>query len=137
MLERLLSDISPEVARVLDGALCGRELSADDALLLHLPIVKGKGRPQPARIEGGRLKYGPDRPRGRGFRFEVGVARPSTGGHETLRAIVEGGYSSSAQISDVVPHLDTNRLQFVARRPATHGVQKTCKRLPCGGRIRQ
>src|SRR3546814_5995357 len=31
---------------------------ADDALLLHLPIVKGKGRPQPARIEGGRLKYG-------------------------------------------------------------------------------
>src|SRR3546814_3460039 len=51
---------------------------ADDALLLHLPIVKGKGRPQPARIEGGRLKYGPDRPRGRGFRFEVGVARPST-----------------------------------------------------------
>ena len=34
MLERLLSDISPEVARVLDGALSGRELSADDALLL-------------------------------------------------------------------------------------------------------
>src|SRR3546814_13871414 len=43
---------------------------ADDALLLHLPIVKGKGRPQPARIEGGRLKYGPDRPRGRGFRSD-------------------------------------------------------------------
>jgi FO synthase len=34
MLERLLSDISPEVARVLDGALGGGELSTDDALLL-------------------------------------------------------------------------------------------------------
>jgi 7,8-didemethyl-8-hydroxy-5-deazariboflavin synthase CofH subunit len=34
MLERLLSDISPEVARVLDGALSGRELRAEDALLL-------------------------------------------------------------------------------------------------------
>ena len=36
MLERLLSDISPEVARMLDGALSGNELSADDAVaLLH------------------------------------------------------------------------------------------------------
>jgi FO synthase len=34
MLERLLSDISPEVARILDGALCGGELDADDALAL-------------------------------------------------------------------------------------------------------
>jgi FO synthase len=34
MLERLLSDISPEVARLLDGALSGRELGADDALRL-------------------------------------------------------------------------------------------------------
>jgi 7,8-didemethyl-8-hydroxy-5-deazariboflavin synthase CofH subunit len=30
----LFSGVSPEVARVLDGALCGRELSRDDALLL-------------------------------------------------------------------------------------------------------
>ena len=34
MLERLLSDISPEVARLLDGALSGRELDSDDALRL-------------------------------------------------------------------------------------------------------
>jgi FO synthase len=34
MLERLLSDISPEVARVLDDALSGRELSDEGALLL-------------------------------------------------------------------------------------------------------
>ena len=34
MLERLLSDISPEVARLLDGALSGRELGSDDALRL-------------------------------------------------------------------------------------------------------
>ncbi len=31
MLERLLSDVSPDVARILDGALSGRELSVDDA----------------------------------------------------------------------------------------------------------
>src|SRR3546814_2358720 len=92
---------------------------ADDALLLHLPIVKGKGRPQPARIEGGRLKYGPDRPRGRGFRFEVGVARPSTGGHETLRAIVEGGYSSSAQIS-LAPDIISSRDRKSTRLNSSH-----------------
>ena len=34
MLERLLSDISPEVARLLDGALSGRELGSEDALRL-------------------------------------------------------------------------------------------------------
>jgi FO synthase len=34
MLERLLSDVSPHVARLLDGALSGRELGADDAFLL-------------------------------------------------------------------------------------------------------
>lgn len=34
MLERLLSDVSPQVARLLDGALSGRELDADDALRL-------------------------------------------------------------------------------------------------------
>jgi len=34
MLERLLSDISPEVARLLDGALSGRELGVEDALRL-------------------------------------------------------------------------------------------------------
>ena len=34
MLERLLSDVSPEVARVLDAALRGRELGVEDALLL-------------------------------------------------------------------------------------------------------
>jgi FO synthase len=34
MLERLLSDVTPEVARMLDGALSGRELSRADALCL-------------------------------------------------------------------------------------------------------
>ena len=34
MLERLLSDIDPVVARTLDAALCEKELSADDAALL-------------------------------------------------------------------------------------------------------
>ena len=34
MLEKLLSDVSPQVARLLDGALSGHELGADDALLL-------------------------------------------------------------------------------------------------------
>jgi 7,8-didemethyl-8-hydroxy-5-deazariboflavin synthase CofH subunit len=34
MLERLLRDISPRVARLLDGALSGREIGTDDALLL-------------------------------------------------------------------------------------------------------
>ncbi|MDX1649037.1 MAG: radical SAM protein, partial [Myxococcota bacterium] len=34
MLERLWSDVSPDVARLLDGALSGRELSQEDALRL-------------------------------------------------------------------------------------------------------
>jgi FO synthase len=34
MLERLLADVTPEVARLLDGALSGRELSRGDALRL-------------------------------------------------------------------------------------------------------
>jgi len=34
MLERLLSDITPEVAHLLDGALSGKELSREDALRL-------------------------------------------------------------------------------------------------------
>jgi FO synthase len=34
MLERLLSDVSPDVARILDGALSGKEPSRDDALRL-------------------------------------------------------------------------------------------------------
>lgn len=34
MLERLLSDVSPDVARLLDGALSGHELSREDALRL-------------------------------------------------------------------------------------------------------
>jgi hypothetical protein len=32
MLERLLADVTPEVARLLDGSLSGRELSRGDAL---------------------------------------------------------------------------------------------------------
>ncbi len=34
MLERLLGDVSPDVAKILDGALSGRELTRDDALRL-------------------------------------------------------------------------------------------------------
>ncbi len=34
MLERLLSDIDREVARILDGALAGRELEVEDAVRL-------------------------------------------------------------------------------------------------------
>jgi FO synthase len=34
MLERLLSDVKPDVARLLDGALSGRELAREDAELL-------------------------------------------------------------------------------------------------------
>jgi FO synthase len=34
MLERLFADVTPEVARMLDGALAGQELSQSDALRL-------------------------------------------------------------------------------------------------------
>src|SRR5262245_66587532 len=34
MLERLLADVTPELARLLDGALSGRELSQAEALRL-------------------------------------------------------------------------------------------------------
>ena len=71
---------------------------ADDALLLDLPIVHREGGAESAGIEGRRLEHSTDRPGGRGFRLQVGVARAPSGGNKTLGASVEAGDAARAQI---------------------------------------
>src|SRR3546814_7217899 len=74
--------------------------------------------------------------------------RPSTGGHETLRAIVEGGYSSSAQIS-LAPDIISSRVaarddgglglfeirRAEALRPRTADAPPI-EQVPCAGNLR-
>src|SRR3546814_6686034 len=74
--------------------------------------------------------------------------RPSTGGHETLRAIVEGGYSSSAQIS-LAPDIISSRVaarddgglglfeirRAEALRPRTAD-EPPIEQVPCAGTLR-
>ena len=60
MLERLLADVDPAVARILDGALDGRELSVDDAERLlraegpDLPRAAARRGPRARRRQGRR-----------------------------------------------------------------------------------
>ena len=39
MLERLFSDVHPQVAEILDAALSGRELTTDDAVALPMALT--------------------------------------------------------------------------------------------------